>query len=563
MEEKDRKVKMAPMLPSGKEEFTPPSRLGEVIRAVCLDTWQAGDVCIAECYSVRNRQLHQIRVPDGRAFKSWRLQFVITTTDESGISDVKDYEILENSDFDTSVGLGKDGIVRIKSNVAISSCPHHESYEGNIFWSEEFGRVLAGDKDRIQRSQIYCTWVRRDKSDVAKSLGVNFRICDLLKPVTDESVSERCRQRLFKDQEELYKVTCAVKNQPPTATPVELTQPMLSISANMFTFRQGNPKGNGLCVGSRPNRLRKDKRADLMREYKKKESDSALLLFIKKEKRFSEAWAPSLGRVNVINISFKGYELKEGDWFYARVHLFQDLFEGVEPIFIVKKVIEMSDPLAYTNCFLNDIQIEIECKGKLLKESDGNIIFEHTNIGNIVMTPEDYYSVRFQRMVCLLEFNHANPYHRPWKLVKLLRQLENYEEFPMLSPECKINDSERYRQRLDREAQQGGRENANGQGIRDDRSEYDCRFNGSSSIPPFDFNHRCPHLEEALDIIDNLLDSREITQAIESRSPWLIRRMNRLLSFHEGGYQSRSSYYSRNSSEFVQDEESAGIRYRD
>ncbi|EYC25593.1 hypothetical protein Y032_0011g1291 [Ancylostoma ceylanicum] len=100
----------------------------------------------------------------------------------------------------------------------------------------------------------------------------------------------------------------------------------------------------------------------------------------------------------MLDIVFEGSELKEGDWFYASIRLFPELFRDVEPIYVVKKVIDLADPLAYADCFMNEIQLEIECKGKHVgSDENGRIIFEHPAIGNIVMTPEEYNVVRSRR----------------------------------------------------------------------------------------------------------------------------------------------------------------------
>ncbi|EYC25595.1 hypothetical protein Y032_0011g1291 [Ancylostoma ceylanicum] len=375
-------------------------KTGDAICAVCLDTQIINGTCVAECYSIEKRQLYRIKVPDGRARKTWKLRFSVARTDENGISDVENFDVLGDSPLkSTTVELDKHGVVRIKTYVAISYCPHHESYEGKVLWSEEFGRVLAGERDRVERLQVYSTWVERDKSDEAKRYGVDFRICDLLKPVTDETVVKRCRQRMMDDQEALHEKSVSTRKLSPAPPHEDMGQSTFSLNANVFAFREGKPRGNGLYVGSQlPKRLHGHERKEKISEFKKKESDNSLLLFTRKKQKFSEAWCRNLGRVIMLDIVFEGSELKEGDWFYASIRLFPELFRDVEPIYVVKKVIDLADPLAYADCFMNEIQLEIECKGKHVgSDENGRIIFEHPAIGNIVMTPEEYNVVRSRR----------------------------------------------------------------------------------------------------------------------------------------------------------------------
>ncbi|VDN38051.1 unnamed protein product [Cylicostephanus goldi] len=61
----------------------------------------------------------------------------------------------------------------------------------------------------------------------------------------------------------------------------------------------------------------------------------------------------------VLDTVFKGTEIRPGDWFYASVKLFPDLFRGVEPIYMVKKIVDLSAPLAFTECFMNEIKVRL------------------------------------------------------------------------------------------------------------------------------------------------------------------------------------------------------------
>ncbi|KAL6732011.1 hypothetical protein Aduo_002818 [Ancylostoma duodenale] len=154
-------------------------------------------------------------------------------------------------------------------------------------------------------------------------------------------------------------------------------------------------------------------------------------------------------------------------------------------------------------------------------------------------------------MVCHVQFNHENPYHKPWTLVKLVRELSEYEELPSRAEPDGLGG---------RDSQRGRR----GHGTDDERVAGRDSLNvnhrqGTPSDPTPNRRHRCPPLDEALDIIGSLLASCEISRAIDRRSPWLLTRMRRLVALHEddGRRSDRESYYgSETSSYAVSDEES-------
>ncbi|RCN47619.1 hypothetical protein ANCCAN_06285 [Ancylostoma caninum] len=152
-------------------------------------------------------------------------------------------------------------------------------------------------------------------------------------------------------------------------------------------------------------------------------------------------------------------------------------------------------------------------------------------------------------MMCRVQFNHDDPYHKPWNLVKLVRELSEYEELP---------------NRDEPVAQGGSHDHRRGYGTDDERVTGRDSLNanhryGTPSDPTHNRGHRCPPLDEALDIIGSLLESCEISRAIDRRSPWLLPRMRRFVALHEGdGRRSdRESYYGSETSSYAfSDEES-------
>ncbi|CAJ0594046.1 unnamed protein product [Cylicocyclus nassatus] len=139
------------------------SNSDELITAICLSVTSINDNHLAECYSIQKRRLYRIHLPDDRACKSWELQFVLRNADANGVYYVDKFDVPEQSPLENkSVVIGSDGVVKLQAYVSISYCAHHESYERKVFWSEQFGRVLAGeDVANAQRYVIYSTRVER------------------------------------------------------------------------------------------------------------------------------------------------------------------------------------------------------------------------------------------------------------------------------------------------------------------------------------------------------------------------------------------------------------------
>ncbi|VDM66291.1 unnamed protein product [Strongylus vulgaris] len=248
----------------------------------------------------------------------------------------------------------------------------------------------------------------------------------------------------------------------------------------------------------------------------------------------------------VLDPIFEGKKLKAGDW------LFPDLFKGVEPIYVVKKIIALSPPLAYTSCFMNEIKVEFDCCAKCVRNlDDSKVIYEDRFLGNIVMSSEDYHKLRLMRMVCLLQFNHESPYQRPWTLVKFLRELAVDEEFPMLSFECSSSDSERRKNRPHRVSREGiGWERGNEIPYPPNRLDEPSSPESAHST-----EDRYPPLEEALDIVGSLLGMREIYEVIERRSPWLLTRMHRFLLSQDEEANFRNAPYHDVSLKYLEDGE--------
>ncbi|EYC25600.1 hypothetical protein Y032_0011g1294 [Ancylostoma ceylanicum] len=155
-------------------------------------------------------------------------------------------------------------------------------------------------------------------------------------------------------------------------------------------------------------------------------------------------------------------------------------------------------------------------------------------------------------MVCHVQFNHDNPYHKPWSLVNLVRELQEHEELPnRAEPDSRVGSHGHHGQR--------GYETDDERFTGRDHLNANHRHGKPSSDPSHNRRHHCPQLEEALDIIGRLLDSYEISRAIDRRSPWLLPRMRRLVSScGEGGRRSdRESHYGSDTSSYaVSDEES-------
>ncbi|KAK6039146.1 hypothetical protein COOONC_23349, partial [Cooperia oncophora] len=175
---------------------------GECLLGVVLDNRNTGKGPVFECYCYGRREVLEIR-PDRGLCRSYEIVFSIKSRDCDGVYDVDIKSVNVNSPEDNKgeVFLGKDGVVRIKTYVAVSDCARHESYEENILWSDKFQRVLRSEeRDQVKKLVIYSTYVQRDSSKLAVSNGVLFRICDLLKEVVDADLVRRLRDQMLDDQ---------------------------------------------------------------------------------------------------------------------------------------------------------------------------------------------------------------------------------------------------------------------------------------------------------------------------------------------------------------------------
>ncbi|KAK6031386.1 hypothetical protein OSTOST_02464 [Ostertagia ostertagi] len=330
------------------------------------------------------KRLLKIRTDKGIC-RSWVITFSIKEKDSDGIFDVNIEK--EDGSPKKEVILGRDGVVRLLTYVGASKCIQHESYGERILWSDKFLRVLNTECDeKLTKLTIYSTYVRRDVSKTAAFYGVEFRICDVLKPVANEDIINRCRNQLLEDEERRFALTTLAKKE----TKEKLNEAPLGqagfgidegpYSARVYDGMQQRKKFK--IPKGRPASLPVlEQNVDLI--------TPPLMLCVRSDQYRTEAWSVEL---------------------------------GVIPVEETYRVHSPADPLAYTYWLNNPLEIELE----------------NPHVGKIEITQKDYNGISSKRVVAVLRFNKLNPIV-PWIFVRTISVLAPNEDFPILSPDCLLS----------------------------------------------------------------------------------------------------------------------------
>ncbi|VDM52784.1 unnamed protein product [Angiostrongylus costaricensis] len=309
--------------------------------AICIDVYPSGSEFIVECYSIKNRELYKFRTEHKELRQTWELatacimKAIVAKYSGRSIS-VEFYQVL---------------------NVV------------QLIGTEFTGHMVCLDSD-------------------ADSTDINFQICGLLKPVTDEQTIRRCQKQLLKEEDELYQLHQRKLIAEQYSAYEKLGQPSF---VQVLPCPRDLIRGNGMCAD--PNQVPKLTHKKRLSTYMSMGSERQLMLVTKVAKNMSEAWSRIHGRVMLpdLRVRENGIFLRRGHWFYGAIS-FSNLCPNGEPIFRVKKVECLSEPLAYT-------KIELEVDGapvKVLKE-ESNIIIENDSVGKIKMSLDEYSRISESR----------------------------------------------------------------------------------------------------------------------------------------------------------------------
>ncbi|VDP23016.1 unnamed protein product [Heligmosomoides polygyrus] len=205
----------------------------------------------------------------------------------------------------------------MRTYVGISRVMYHDSHDGITLWSSLCGRVLNGEHEKMRENEIYSTFVHRDKSELARRNGVEFRKCDLSKRVPSDDVWRAYRDQMLKEQDDWLDKTHLPIREPPDKVVQYLGQSSFGVQIGAQFDTQRSER-------ERRYQRRRNMRGNLLPNWRKAVSEVSYrgpLMLCVDDGRDAAAWSPDFGIVCIESpVLQRGCEiLEKGQWFYANM----------------------------------------------------------------------------------------------------------------------------------------------------------------------------------------------------------------------------------------------------